>query len=90
MSEPKSGDCSNTFGHSHSDIIVIVSVFILLCSQASEHSDFNTNTCISYIYVETDTANRVQILEEGFCISHKANTFGKGMNPTIFPSAMDK
>ena len=32
----------------------------------------------------------VQILYETDCISHSTNTLGKGMNPIIFPPAMDK
>ena len=32
----------------------------------------------------------VQNLDEAVCISHSTNTLGKGMNPTIFPSAMGK
>ena len=30
-----------------------------------------------------DTVEQVQILDEAVCISHCANTFGKGMNPII-------
>ena len=37
-----------------------------------------------------DTATQVQILDETDCISHSTNTLGKGMNPIILPSAMDK
>ena len=37
-----------------------------------------------------DTATRVQILDEAYCISHSTNTFGKGMNPTILPLAIDE
>ena len=37
-----------------------------------------------------DMAIRVQILDETDCISHSTNTFGKGMNPIILPSAMGK
>ena len=32
----------------------------------------------------------VQNLDEAPCISHSANTFGKGINLIIFPPAMDK
>ena len=32
----------------------------------------------------------VQILDETDCISHSANTLGKGMNPIILPPAMGK
>ena len=37
-----------------------------------------------------DTATRVQILDESVCISHNANTHGKGMTPTILPPLMGK
>ena len=33
---------------------------------------------------------QVQILNKAICISHSANTIGKGMNSFILPSAMDK
>ena len=33
---------------------------------------------------------RVQILDKVDCISHSANTFGKGMNPVILPPVMCK
>ena len=32
----------------------------------------------------------VQILDQAVCISHSANTFGKGMNPIILPPTMGK
>ena len=32
----------------------------------------------------------VQILDETDCISHRSNTFRKGMNPIILPPAMGK
>ena len=35
-----------------------------------------------------NTATRVQILDDAVCISHSANTLGKGMNPTILPQAV--
>ena len=35
-----------------------------------------------------DLVTQVQILDEAVWISHSANTLGKGMNLTIFPSAM--
>ena len=35
-------------------------------------------------------ANQVQILDETVSISHRVDNFGKGMNPTILPLAMDK
>ena len=38
----------------------------------------------------TDTEPRVQNLHEAVCISLKANAFGNGMNPTIFPASMSK
>ena len=37
-----------------------------------------------------DTATRVQILDETDRISHGTNSFGKGMNPIILPSARGK
>ena len=37
-----------------------------------------------------DMATWVQILYKAVYISHIANTLGKGMNPTIPPSAMGK
>ena len=37
-----------------------------------------------------DWTIRVQILDEAVCISDPANNLGKGMNPTIFPTAMSK
>ena len=39
---------------------------------------------------EMDTATRVQILDQTYCISHNTNTLGKGMNPNILPPAMSK
>ena len=38
----------------------------------------------------TDTATRVQILDESDCISHSINTLGKGMNPIILSPAMGR
>ena len=40
------------------------------------------------VMVIVDTAKRVQNLDETDCISHRTNTFGKGMNPIILPPAM--
>ena len=37
-----------------------------------------------------DMVTTVQILDKAVCISHSANTNGKGMNPTILPPAMGK
>ena len=37
-----------------------------------------------------DTATWVQNLDETVCISHHANTLGKGMNPTILSLNMGK
>ena len=37
-----------------------------------------------------DTVSQVQILDKAVCILRNANTLGKGMNPTILPSAMGK
>ncbi len=42
------------------------------------------------IIVISDTATRVQILDETDYISHSTNTLGKGMNPIILPPAMGK
>ena len=42
------------------------------------------------IVLEMDTATRVQILDETDCISHYTETLGKGMYPSILPSAMVK
>ena len=39
---------------------------------------------------EMDTATWVWILDKAVCILQSANTFGKGINPTILPPAMDK
>ena len=39
---------------------------------------------------EMDMPTWVQILAEALCILHSANTFGKGMNPTILNTAMSK
>ena len=37
-----------------------------------------------------DMATQVQILDEAVCISHSVNILGKGINPIILPTAMDK
>ena len=42
------------------------------------------------IIIEIDTVTRVQALDEPVWILYSANTFGKGMNLTIFPPAMGK
>ena len=34
--------------------------------------------------------SRVQILNEAVCISHRGNTLGKGMHPTILSPDMSK
>ena len=34
-----------------------------------------------------DMVMQIQTLDEIVCILHIANTLGKGMNPTIFPSS---
>ena len=39
---------------------------------------------------EMDTVTRLQFLDETDCISHSANTLGKGMNQIILPPAMGK
>ena len=39
---------------------------------------------------KTETANRVQILDEADCISHNTNALEKCMNPIILPQAMSK
>ena len=36
------------------------------------------------------SSNPVQTLDEAVCISHRASTLGKGINPTILPPAMGK
>ena len=41
-----------------------------------------------HLWWEMDTETRVEI--EAACISHTANTFGKGMNPTTLPLTMGK
>ena len=50
---------------------------------------------MKYIYNEDDrgimgTATRVQILDEAVCISHSANTLGKGKNQIILPLVKGK
>ena len=42
------------------------------------------------VIVVGNSATRVQILDLTDCISHSANTLGKGMNPIILPPAMGK
>ena len=37
-----------------------------------------------------DMATRVQILKEAVCISHSANTLGKGIDQTVLLLAMGK
>ena len=37
-----------------------------------------------------DLSTRVQILDKAVCISHSANTLGKGMHPATLPPAMGK
>ena len=37
-----------------------------------------------------DTVTKVQVLDETICISHRVNTLGKGMKPTIISPAMSK
>ena len=37
-----------------------------------------------------NTATQVQILDEVVCISHRANSLQKGMNPTILLQAIGK
>ena len=34
--------------------------------------------------------SQAQILDEAVCISLGANTFGKGMNPSVLPPAMSE
>ena len=46
--------------------------------------------CIMDIVEGKNTATKVQTLDEAVCISHTANILGKGMNPIILSSAMDK
>ena len=45
---------------------------------------------VKWLSWEMDTARRVQILDAAYCISHRTNTLGKGMNPIILPPAMGK
>ena len=40
--------------------------------------------------LEMDSAIHVQNLNEAVCFSHRANSFGKAMNPTIFPPKIKK
>ena len=42
------------------------------------------------IIMEMDTGTPVQIQDETVCISHSANTLGKGMNSIILSPAMSK
>ena len=42
------------------------------------------------IVVRNGHGDRVQILHDTVCISHAANIFRKGMNPTIIHLAMEK
>ena len=37
-----------------------------------------------------DTATRIQFLDEAVCISHSANTIGRGMAPNFLLPAKDK
>ena len=37
-----------------------------------------------------ETATGVQILDEAVCISHRTNTFRKGVHPTILPPVMGR
>ncbi len=37
-----------------------------------------------------ENGNSIQIPDEAVCISHGANTLGKGMNPSILYPAMGK
>ena len=37
-----------------------------------------------------DLATQVQILNKAVCISYYANTFAKGMNPTVLSTTMGK
>ena len=45
---------------------------------------------VKELFQEMDSVTRVQNLDKAVCISHHANTFGKGMNPTIILPAMSK
>ena len=47
-------------------------------------------TVVSLSSKEMDTANRIQILDESFSISHTAATLGKGMLPTILLLVISK
>ena len=54
------------------------------------HYTPNHFSCNGYRRRTMDTATRVQILDETYCISHSTITLGKGMNPFILPPAMGK
>ena len=41
-------------------------------------------------YTYTQQATRVQILDEAVSNTHSANTLGKGMIPTVLPTAINK
>ena len=40
--------------------------------------------------METNVAIGVQILDKAVCVSLGANAFGKGINPSLLPAAIDK
>ena len=55
---------------------------ILLSLSAHTYNCFYLPTCMhKYMH-----AGGVQNLDEAVCISHRANTTGKGINSTILPS----
>ena len=50
---------------------------------------FSTSLHVAYWLSsqETDTANRVEILDEALWVSYSTNILKKGMNPTILPTS---
>ena len=60
------------------------------CSCGTIFNLYGSARGVTVFAVDENPTNRVQILNEVVCISHSANTFGKGMKQTILPSAMGK
>ena len=50
----------------------------------------NQRGVIVVVVGKRHTATQVQVLNEAACISHSANTLGKGMNPRILTPAIVK
>ena len=42
------------------------------------------------MYCSVDMAIQIQIMDKVIYISHSTNTYEKGINPTILPSALGK